>query len=75
MGVRIIVKAKPRARENRVQKIDESNFVVFVKEDPKLGRANEAIIKLLAKYFNTSPLLVEIRSGRNSRTKVIQIHE
>lgn len=73
--MKIIVKAKPRSRENRVQKIDESNFVVFVKEDPKLGRANEAIISLLARYFNTSPLLIRILSGRNSRTKVVEISE
>lgn len=73
--MKIIVKAKPNSRENRVQKIDESNFVVFIKEAPREGRANEAIIKLLAKYFNTSPLLVEILSGRNARTKVIKINE
>ncbi len=73
--MKIIVKAKPNARENRVQKIDESNFVVFVKEAPLQGKANEAIIKLLAQYFKTSPLLVEIVSGRTSRTKIIIIHE
>jgi len=73
--MKIIVKAKPNSRENRVQKIDESNFVVFTKEPPMRGKANAEIIKLLARYFNTNPLLVEIISGRNSRTKVIIIHE
>lgn len=73
--MKIIVKAKPNSRENRVQKIDESNFVVFVKEPPIQGKANEAIIKLLARYFNTSPLLIDIISGRNSRTKIIKIND
>ena len=73
--MKIIVKAKPNSRENRIQKIDESNFVVFTKEPPAQGKANEAIIQLLAKYFHTSPLLVEIVSGRTSRTKVVIIHQ
>lgn len=73
--MKIIVKAKPNSRENRVQKIDESNFVVFVKEPPIQGKANAAIITLLAKYFNTSPLLIEIISGRTSRTKIVKISE
>jgi len=73
--VKIILKAKPNSRENRIQKIDESNFVAFVKEAPQQGKANEAIIKLLAQYFKTSPLLIEIVSGRSSRTKIIIIHE
>ena len=73
--MKIIVKAKPNARENRVQKIDESNFVVFVKEAPLQGKANEAIIKVLAKYFNTNSIMIEIISGRHSRTKIIKINE
>jgi uncharacterized protein (TIGR00251 family) len=73
--VKIIVKAKPGARENKVEKVDENNYVVWVKAIPKDSKANTAIIKLLAEYFNTSPLYVEIVSGHMARTKVIKISE
>ena len=47
--MKINVKAKPRVREDKVEKIDEQNFVVSVTEPPVQGRANIAILKLLGK--------------------------
>ena len=72
--MKIIVKAKPAARENKIEKIDESNYTVWVKEKPVNGQANAAIIKLLAEYFDISQSLVEIISGFMAKTKVIEIH-
>ena len=72
--MKIIVKAKPGAYEDRVEKIDDSNYVVFVKAPPVQGKANAAIIKLLADYFGVKPYMVEIISGAMSKIKVIEIH-
>ena len=41
--MKINVKAKPSAREEKVEKIDENNFVVSVTEPPEKGKANNAI--------------------------------
>ena len=71
--MRINIKAKPSARENKVEKIDEINYIVSVKEPPIQGRANQAIIKLLAEYFNISPTQVRIVIGHTSRNKIIEI--
>ena len=71
--MKIIVKAKTNSKENRVEKIDESNYVVHVKERPVDGKANSAIIKILADYFGTKPYLMEIISGDWSKTKIIEI--
>ena len=49
--MKIIVIAKPGARVAKIEKIDKSNFVVAVTEPPVKGRANAAIIKVLANYF------------------------
>lgn len=71
--MKIIVKAKPSSKENRIEKIDDSNYFVFVKEPPVGGKANAAIIKLLAQYFDVSISFVEIISGHFSKTKIITI--
>ncbi len=71
--MRIFVKAKPNSREEKVEKIDENNFIVSVKEPPEKGKANEAIRNALAVYFKTSSSRVKIVSGYSSRSKIIKI--
>jgi len=71
--MKIFVKAKPSSREEKVEKIDEQNFVVSVKEPPEKGKANEAIRNALAVYFKTGSSRVKIVSGYSSRNKIIEI--
>lgn len=71
--MKINVKAKPSSREEKVEKIDENNFVVSVKEPPEKGRADEAIRNALAVYFKTGSSCVKIVSGYSSRNKIIEI--
>ena len=69
--MRINVKAKPDSNENKVEKIDDQNFVVSVKDPPVQGRANRAIVKVLSEYFHTPN--VRIVSGHMSRLKIVEI--
>ena len=71
--MRIFVTAKPRAKEERVEKIDETHFVVVVTEPPVEGRANEAIVRALAKHFGVSSQNVRIVSGHTSRQKIVDV--
>lgn len=72
--MRIFVKAKPNAKEARMEKIDENNFAVAVKEPSIDGRANVAIEKALAKYFiNVPASKVRLFPGHTSRQKVFEI--
>ena len=71
--MKIFVKAKPLAKEEKVEKIDEANFVVWVKEPPKNGKANKAIAKALALHFNVAPSRVNLVSGFSSKKKVFEI--
>ena len=71
--MKINVKAKPGSREEKVEKVDEQNFVVSVKEPPEKGKANEAIRNALAVYFKTGSSRVKIVSGYSSRNKIIEI--
>lgn len=72
--MKVIIKAKPGAKHDDIEKIDEMNYVVSVIAPPVDGKANAAIIKMLAKHFDVSQSLVEIISGHFSRTKVLEIH-
>lgn len=71
--MKIFIKAKPSAREEKVEKIDEQNYIVSVKEPPVKGKANEAIRNALAVYFKTGSVRVKIVSGYSSRNKIIEI--
>ena len=71
--MRIFIKVKPAAKENKIEKIDEINFNVQVKEPPVEGRANIAVIKALADYFGVSQFDIRIVSGFTSRSKTIEI--
>jgi uncharacterized protein (TIGR00251 family) len=71
--MRISVKAKPNSKHEKVEKIDETNYVVSVKEPPIKGKANEAIKNALAVYFKTGSSCVKIISGFSSRNKIIEI--
>lgn len=73
--MKIFVKAKPSAKEEKIEKIDEVNFIVAVKEPPKDGRANRAIVKAIAAHFNIASSCVNLVSGFSSRQKVFEILE
>lgn len=72
--MKIFVKAKPGSREEKVEKISETEFVVSVKEPPEKGKANQAIRNALAVYFKTSSSRVKIVSGYSSRNKIVEIN-
>jgi len=71
--MKIFVKAKPNAREEKIEKVDDLNYIVSVKEPPLKGKANEAIRNALAVYFKTGSACVKIVSGFSSRNKIVEI--
>ena len=71
--MKIIVKVKTKAKEERVEKIGEGAFTVWVKEPAEKGKANSAVIKAVAKHFKIPRSNVQIVSGLSSRQKIIII--
>lgn len=69
--MKIHVKVKPNSKTEEVSQ-EGDNFEVKVKEPPREGRANQAIIKLLAQHFGVPQSQVRILSGFKSRSKVIE---
>ncbi|MEA3298138.1 MAG: DUF167 domain-containing protein [Chloroflexota bacterium] len=70
--MRIQVRVKPNAKTVTVEQ-DGDSLIVKVKELPKENKANEAVIRELAKYFHVSKQNVRILRGIKSRSKVVEI--
>ncbi len=83
--MKIIVKAKTRAKENKVERVTQAGlgfdnikeemvvYKVSVKEAPVAGRANEAIVRILAEYFGVGRAQVRLVTGQTSKQKIFEI--
>ncbi len=71
--MKIFIKAKPMSYEEKVEKIDESHFLVCVTEPPQNGLANRGIARAIANYFKVAQSRVVIKKGFTSKNKVIEI--
>jgi len=72
--MKIQVKVKPSSKTEELRQEGDS-FIVKVKEPPKEGKANQAVVKLLAEHFGVPQSRVRILSGFRSRNKVIEVAE
>jgi len=71
--MKIFVKAKPKAKIEKVEKVDDVHFVVAVKEPPVKGKANRAIASRLAEHFGVPVSGVTLISGFSSKSKVFEV--
>jgi len=55
-------------------RVERNRIVVGLRSRPERGRANEELVKKLAKYFNV-PSSSVILSGLKSRRKIVEIEE
>lgn len=71
--MKIFVKVKPGAREEKIEKISDTQFAISVKEPAKKGRANYAVGAVLAGHFSVPFSRVRLVSGFSSRQKVFEV--
>ncbi|MEF8847037.1 MAG: DUF167 domain-containing protein [Candidatus Paceibacterota bacterium] len=69
----IKVKVKPDADEISVSKKEEDEFRVKVKAEPKRGKANKAVTRVLANYFGLDKGQIRLVKGGKQRNKVFKI--
>lgn len=72
-SARIDVRLTPRGGGDRIDGWDGDVLRVRVAAPPADGRANEAMVRLVAKALGVPPSRVTLVSGAQSRTKVIEI--
>jgi uncharacterized protein (TIGR00251 family) len=77
-NINIMVKVKAGAKKDEVisyDQQDDGNYILklSVKQVPENGKANDAVIKLLAKTFDIKRSDIEIISGFTNNRKIIRI--
>ena len=71
--MKIVVTAKTGAREAKIEKHSDTEYSVWVNEQPVEGKANRAIIELLADHFGVAISRVRIVVGHTTKKKIVEI--
>jgi uncharacterized protein (TIGR00251 family) len=69
----IEVKVTPKASSNRLVEAD-GTIQVYVTTAPEDGKANKAVIRLLAKHYGVARSRISIIRGETSRNKTVEIN-
>jgi uncharacterized protein (TIGR00251 family) len=71
----IRLKVKPRARLEALTELDDGTYAASVKAPPVDGKANAAVIALVADHFGLARARVRIKSGAGGRQKLVEIED
>ena len=73
--MKITVLAKANAKFEKVEKVEEVETVykVWTKKAPVEGKANAAIVKLLAEYLKVPRSSIQLISGAKGKKKLFEI--
>lgn len=69
------VKVKPNSKQQKIIEQEDGSLIVNLKSPPVDGKANEELIKILAKKFNVPKSSIRIKLGLSSRQKLVEIGE
>ena len=69
------VKVKPGSRREQLVELPDGSWVAHVKAPPVDGKANAALIALVAAHFGLRRAQVNIRSGAGGRLKLLQLED
>lgn len=72
-GLLLPLQAHPRAKKNGVVGVHAGRLKVAVTAAPERGKANDAIVKLLAKLLGLKRSQVKLAAGETSREKTLRV--
>ncbi|MGL5081693.1 MAG: DUF167 domain-containing protein [Microcoleaceae cyanobacterium] len=67
------IRVKPNSRQQAIQAELDGSWTACLKSPPIDGKANQELIKLLAKQFNVPKSQIVIKSGLTSRHKLVEL--
>ncbi len=70
---RIYVKVSPKSSRNEVVQVSDGEYKVKLTAAPVDGKANEALIAILAKHFKVAKICIKIVGGKTAKTKIVDI--
>jgi len=69
----IFVNVKPNSKEDKIEKISNTEYKISVKEPAERGKANARIINILSKEFKVSFKDIKIKNPA-SKKKIVEIY-
>jgi len=72
-GVLVFVRARPGASTNRIAGEHAGALKVAVAQPPERGRANRAVVELLARALRVRGSAVRVVSGAGAREKRVEV--
>ncbi len=73
--MRVFVTVRARAKKELVEAVDPTHFHISVKAAPLEGKANEAVMRALARYLGIASSRLSLRFGASGKKKVFDIAE
>ena len=70
--MKIKVKIHANSSQEKICKLNDKEYEVWIKKKPVDGKANLALEKMMTKYFGKK---VNISSGFTSRNKIVEIDD
>jgi uncharacterized protein len=71
---RLRIRVSPGARRTEIVGRQGDAWKVRVAAAPERGRANEAVVKLLAERLRLAPAELTVVAGRSGRDKIVELH-
>lgn len=68
-GVKLTVKVVPAASSNQIKSDGKGELKILVTAAPEDGKANKAVVRLLAKTFKISKSSIVLTHGETARLK------
>ena len=72
--MRISIIAHPNSKNPRVEKDLMDQLHIYVSAPPLEGKANKAVLEVLAKYYQTPKSRVILIRGEKSKNKIFEIN-
>ena len=73
MTRRISVTVQPNSRSATVTQVSDKEFRAAVREPARDGKANLALIDLLARHFGVAKSTITIVRGQSARRKIVEL--
>ena len=67
------VRVQPRASRNEVLEIRDGRLLIRTTAAPADGKANKAVIRLVASFLDIAPSRIRLVKGQTQRNKVLRI--
>jgi uncharacterized protein (TIGR00251 family) len=71
--MRVYAKVIPRSSRNKIEKISEGEYKVWVTAPPVDNKANEMLIQVLSEHFSVPKSSFNIIGGKTAKTKIIDV--